>query len=106
MSNHSFVSRALAGEVMTDEIDDYVDQWHENPGGLSLHEYLGMDREEYAFWLSSPDCLPLIIASRKLNKPLHIVANDNLKAMRLAARTDDTAKIKSFQAWLQRRYPS
>jgi hypothetical protein len=107
MSSHrSFLSLALAGEAMTDEIDDYVDRWHENPNGLSLHDYLGMDREEYGLWLSSPDTLPLIIASRKLKMPLDIIANDNLQAMRLAARADDTAKIKRLQSWLRSRHLS
>src|ERR1700733_10072439 len=65
----SFVSLAMAGEVMTDEIDDYVDLWHANPAGLTLHEYLGMNTDEYALWLDSPDTLPWILTSRKLNKP-------------------------------------
>ncbi len=104
MSEHrTFLSLALAGEAMTDEIDDYVDQWHEDPVGLSLHDYLGMDREEFGLWLDSPDMLPLIIASRKLGKPLNSIANDNLLEMRLAARADDASKVKRLQAWLQRR---
>ena len=60
-----FVSRAIAGEAMIEEIDDYVDEWHANPAGLPLHEYLGMSRDEYALWLRSPDSLPAILADRK-----------------------------------------
>ena len=102
----SFVSLALAGEAMTDEIDDYVDMWHDDPAGMTLHEYLGMNVDEYALWLDSPDMLPLILTSRKLNKPLDTIANDNLQSMRLAARSDDTLKIKRLQAWLHNRKPS
>ena len=102
----SFVSLALAGEVMTDEIDDYVDLWHANPAGLTLHEYLGMNADEYALWLDSPETLPWILTSRKLNKPLRTIASDNLQLMRLAARSDDSLKIKRLQAWLQNRKPS
>jgi hypothetical protein len=104
-SRRSFLSLALAGEAMTDEIDDYIDQWHEDSLGLSLHDYLGMTTEEYGLWLDSPDFLPLIIASRKLDRPLNVLANDNLQAMRLAARADDATKVKRLQAWLQHRYP-
>jgi hypothetical protein len=104
--DRNFVSLALSGEALTEEIDDYVDQWHNNPNGLSLHDYLGMNREEYALWLSSPDTLPLIIASRKLAMPLDAIANDNLRTMRLAARADDTTKIKRLEAWLHSRNPS
>ena len=99
-SRRNFIAMALAGEVMTEEIDDYVDDWHNNPGDLAFHEFLGMDRAEYALWLKSPDTLPLIIASRKLGKPLDVIANDNLQEMRLAARADDTSKIKRLQTWL------
>jgi hypothetical protein len=45
----------------------------------------------------------LIVASRKLGKPLNSIANDNLLEMRLAARADDASKVKRLQAWLLRR---
>jgi hypothetical protein len=67
MSDHrDFLSLILAGEAMTDEIDDYIDKWHAKPNGQSLHGYLGMNSEEYGLWLDSLDTLPLIIASRNL----------------------------------------
>ncbi|MGA2127973.1 MAG: hypothetical protein ABSG76_17705, partial [Xanthobacteraceae bacterium] len=56
----SFVELALAGRVLLDEIDDYVDQWHKQDG-QSLHEYLGMKKKEYALWVTDPDTLPYII---------------------------------------------
>lgn len=85
----NFIALALAGEAMPDEIDDYVDDWHNNPGDLALHEFLGMDRAEYALWLRAPDALPLIVASRKLGKSLEVIANDNIREMRRAARAED-----------------
>ena len=77
--------------------------WHENPIGLPLHDYLGMTRAEFGLWLDSPDLMPLIVASRKLGKPLNSIANDNLLEMRLAARAGGDSKVKRLQAWLQRR---
>jgi len=62
----NFVSLALAGKVSAGQSDVYVDQWHDNPSGLELHEYLGMTREEYAFWLREPDQLASILAAKKL----------------------------------------
>jgi hypothetical protein len=88
---------------MVDEIDDYVDHWHANPDGQALHDYLGMTRDEYALWLGSPDSLALIIASRKLHKPLDVIANDNLHSLRLAARADDSKMVKQLEAWLRQR---
>jgi hypothetical protein len=43
-----FISLALAGVVMPDEIDDYVDRWHQSTDSLPLHEYLGMSPDEAA----------------------------------------------------------
>ena len=99
----SFLSLALSGKAMTDEIDDYVDLWHEQPMGLSLHDYLGMNREEFNLWLDEPDMLPLIITSRKTNRSLDLIANDNLDEMRLAARANHTNMIPRLQAWLVRK---
>ena len=62
-----FMSLAVAGQTTIDQIDDYVDGWHADPSGVALHEYLGMSRDEYALWLSSPDLLPVILANRKQN---------------------------------------
>jgi hypothetical protein len=30
------------------DYSDAIDEWHESDSQLPLHEYLGMDREEYA----------------------------------------------------------
>ena len=99
-SRPNFIALAVVGEALPDDIDDYVDDWHDNPGDLALHEFLGMDRAEYALWLRLPDALPLIIASRKLGKPLEAIANDNIRDMQLAARIDDSSKIERLQRWL------
>ncbi len=32
-------------------VDDAIDAWHENDGGVPLHEHLGWTREEYRAWL-------------------------------------------------------
>jgi hypothetical protein len=61
------MSLVVAGQTTTEEIDDYVDRWHADPSGVSLHEYLGMRRDEYALWLSSPDMLPFMVARRRQN---------------------------------------
>lgn len=103
--HETFISLALAGKVMVDEIDDYIDRWHATPEGVPLHEYLGFSRDEYGLWLRSPDSLPLILASRKFNKPLHKIANDSVEAMRLAARASDPGKVKLLEDWLSKRTP-
>jgi hypothetical protein len=40
-----------------EELDDLVDKWHDSDTKVSLHEYLGMSREEYSVWVEF-DILP------------------------------------------------
>ena len=42
-------------EMLLEAIDDKVEAWHEGDGdGLDLHEYLGMNWDEYAVWAKEP----------------------------------------------------
>ena len=100
----TFVDMALSGQVMLDEIEDYVGRWHDGVGSGALHEFLGMTLEEYELWATAPDTLPLIVASRKQNRPLHAVANDNLHERRLAARAG-ALDITRLERWLENRRP-
>ena len=100
----SFVALALNGEVLMDEIDDYVGKWHEGDSPLPLHEFLGMTRDEYSLWLDSPDALGLILAGRKLGRTPEDIANDNMELTRVAARSDAPVKIKTIQKWLENRH--
>jgi hypothetical protein len=55
----NFIERCLAGNVKDPdaEIHDEIDIWHDTDLGFSdidfppLHEFLGMSREEYRFWV-------------------------------------------------------
>lgn len=64
MSN--FMEMYLSGEAVPDEIDDFVDRWHESDSDLSIHEFLGMTREEYLSWVKDPNVLPCILDARHL----------------------------------------
>jgi hypothetical protein len=63
MSN--FIEKCLSREASPEDIDDYIDQWHDNPGNRTLHEFLGLTRDEYASWIADAAVLPAIISSRK-----------------------------------------
>jgi hypothetical protein len=56
------------GKVQADEIDDYMDRWHdsadERAAGLTLHEYLGLTKAEYDRWVQAPGSLPEILRTR------------------------------------------
>jgi hypothetical protein len=60
----SFVELCVAGKALPEEIDDYVERWHNRPQG-SLHDYLGMRESEYARWVRDPDVLAAIIKAHR-----------------------------------------
>lgn len=54
----TFVDKVKKGLCSIDDIDDYIDKWHdEYQGNLKLYEYLGMTEDEYEKWLTNSDSL-------------------------------------------------
>lgn len=86
---------------MSDEIEDFVETWHESDSAQEIFEYLGMSWEEYSLWMTHPDYIDLIIAARRDARSLREAINDNLRSTeRLAARSDDTGKIAALKRWI------
>ena len=51
-----FIDDVIAGRATYDDLENYVDKWHECGGcGVELHEYLGLTLEQYAKWASDDD---------------------------------------------------
>jgi len=61
----NFVDQCLAGEALLEDIDNYVDDWHESNTEIELHEFLGMTEKEYSLWVVDPNILPFIITAHK-----------------------------------------
>lgn len=57
----TFLELVLADEVNRDDIDDFVDRWHDGDESCSLAQFLGMSDAEYALWVEKPATLELII---------------------------------------------
>lgn len=57
----TFLDLVLTGEARQDDIDDFVDQWHDGDTSYSLAEFLGMSDDEYALWVEKPSALNLIL---------------------------------------------
>lgn len=99
----NFVELCLAGNALLEEVDDFVDQWHEGSGDVSLRDFLGLSEAEYSLWMNDPDVLPYVIISRRQGKPFVDVVHDNYyESTRLAARSDQGTKIRHLKEWLQR----
>ncbi len=106
MSDESFLSLALAGRVVSDEIDDFVAQWHAGEGDQPLHAFLGMSWEEYQLWASDPAYLSIILAARHNGQDLRqtvAAVNDNsVAAQRLATRSLKPERVRQLEQWLAR----
>jgi hypothetical protein len=63
MSN--FIEKCLSYVAAPEDIDNFIDQWHDNPGNQTLHDFLGMTRDEYAQWITNSAALQTILSSRK-----------------------------------------
>jgi len=66
MSN-SFIEKCINGDASLDEIDNYIDEWHDSDSdiNLELHEFLGMSWEEYSLWAVKPRLLAERLNHRK-----------------------------------------
>jgi hypothetical protein len=101
MSEPSFMTMALDGLVLSDEIEHFVDAWHEADTTEELHEFLGMSFEEYSLWASNPDTIDVILSARHLGKPLKEAVNDNIRVQeRIAARADEAGKLAILRKWI------
>lgn len=74
-----FVDRCLNGDSVADEIDDFVDQWHESATNESLAEFLGFMPKEYALWVKHPSALDTILDARRKGSSLSTVVPGSLE---------------------------
>lgn len=106
VQTETFVDACLRGAALLDDIDDWVDDWHAAEGRIdqsvvSLHDYLGMSRDEYGLWVEQPKSLRFIIAAHRRGAPVEEVLTSS-KHYALAARSDDDAATREVLVWLVR----
>lgn len=66
----TFLKLVLAGQAQREDIDDFVDRWHEGDAACSLAEFLGMSDDEYALWVEQPGTLDLILQAHAVGMRL------------------------------------
>ena len=99
----AFVDACLGGDCLSDEIDDYVDRWHEGDSRLPLAEFLGFTPEEYAVWVEMPNSLEWILYARKTGKRIGTILSEIVVANpRLAARSLSPEDADELIKWLKR----
>ena len=102
MSKQTFVERVLAGRALPEDIDDYIDEWHDGPDTLGdLPHFLGMQRDEYNLWVEHPPSLRYILVAH--------MANSSVDAVRplagvtaAAARASDDTEAAALLSWLKK----
>ncbi|MFN4833502.1 MAG: hypothetical protein ACK5VA_05280 [Pseudanabaena sp.] len=101
MSN-SFIEKCINGDASLDEIDNYIDEWHDSDSdiNLELHEFLGMSWEEYSLWAVKPKFLAWIINARRKG----VISSETKflqESQPLAARSSNTKESLESINWLK-----
>ena len=99
MSN--FIEDCIQGQALLDDVDDYVDRWHETESNTPLHAYLGMSEGEYSLWMAEASALPFIVVAHQQRRNVTDVLNE-FQSMRLAARSDGPDKAAELIKWLKK----
>jgi hypothetical protein len=60
-----FMRRCVRNAARPEDIDVYIEQWHNSGSELPLHDFLGLSWAEYRSWAADKSVLPGIIASRR-----------------------------------------
>lgn len=103
MSN--FIELCISGEALLEDIDDYIDEWHESDTDQPIYEYLGMTKNEYSCYVASSDILPYIVLTHKKHQNFDkVVANIPEYQHSIAARSSDMEKAKALIAHLQKQH--
>lgn len=96
-----FIEQVLEGDLLHTEIDDFVEQWHEQETGQSLAEFLGFTNDEYALWVEQPEAIRSILFCRTHNiKPSEVA--EWKEAHRVAARSQGSGDAGALLSWLKK----
>lgn len=94
-----FLELCVQGHALPEDIDDFVDEWHDSDSEVSLSEYLGMSSDEYESWMHAPDTLNAIITARIQNVSLMTVL-DSSYDLPMAARASSPEAAMFLMKWL------
>lgn len=100
----TYMDQLLQGEVLLEDIDDFVDAWHDAPddseiASQTLDQFLGMTEEEYRLWVERPESLRFIAAAHKMHKPVATVLSSRNR-YGLAARAREQGEAQELLQWL------
>ena len=101
MSN--FIEKCLAHKARPGDIDDYIERWHQNPGEQSLHEFLGMTRNEYALWIANAAILPTLLSIRSKHQSMDQLLAEFNHQLPAAVKSTSPSGAMALMKWLKAR---
>lgn len=60
-----FMDELVAGNVEIEDLDDFIDAWHENSSNLHLHTFLGLSEADWNVVAPHPSALKYVVQARK-----------------------------------------
>jgi hypothetical protein len=97
----SFVELVLAGEALAEDIDDFIDRWHNSPNDKrSIAEFLGLSENEYGLWVENPHSLSWVLMCKRQN--ISFESLDWNQAHQLAARAKGPEESERLIKWLKK----
>lgn len=101
----TFVDACLSGHALLDDVDDWVDRWHDVPdddavADLTLDEFLGFTSEEGALWAEKPESLRFIVAAHRSGRPVASILTSR-DEYALAARSQAEGNAEAVREWLR-----
>lgn len=104
MSNMKFVNAVIIGDALIDEIDDYIDMWHDGDSELELYEFLGMTQIEYRLWVEDDSILKEIIKCHVNGKDIEDVISSTYYAeQKMVARAKTPEEAKAAYDMIRKR---
>lgn len=95
------MSLLLSGDAFLDDIDDWVDRWHDGEPGEEIWDYLGLTESEWMLWVERPESLRFIVAAREREQPLERLLSEHADQELVAARANDAAEARAVTEWLR-----
>jgi len=101
VTTQTFIELCIEGKVLLEDIDEFVDAWHNSSSESPLNDFLGMTWDEYSLWATEPDVLPYVVKAHRENRSLADII-DELEHLPMAARSADPIQAGKLIRWLEK----
>ncbi|MDB1954231.1 hypothetical protein PMY38_04585 [Clostridium tertium] len=104
MSNMNFIDAVITGDALIDEIDNYIDMWHDGDSELEIYEFLGMTQREYRLWVEDDSLLKEIIKCHVDGKDIEdVITNPYYAEKKMVARAKNAEEAKAAYDIIRKR---